>query len=270
MGIFDIFKKKIKDGEYREDNPDGTFGIINYKKGLLHGKSTYYHKNGKVDNESNYKDGKIVGERISYFESGKIERKEVYIDGMKNGEYQSYHENGKLQFQGFYKNNNLEGEIKEWYDYGKLSRITFYKNGLEHGDWIKYDKDENIIGKGINDEGIQKIITMWYSNGNKETEGSYSGTDQFNLPIKTGEWFYYHQNGIISEKQCYKNGIKDGEWIKYHDNGEIGYIHNYKDGKRHGKWIFFHEDGEKMGEFVCEDNEIVFFKGEIPEEFKES
>ena len=62
--------------------------LINYKDGILDGKTIYYHINGEKNSVINYKDGKKDGKNIFYDKDGKI-----YWSG--------YYENGILINGGF-------------------------------------------------------------------------------------------------------------------------------------------------------------------------
>ena len=68
MGLFDIQKKKVKNGIYTESYKSGNlYSNLNYKDGELDGKCIwYYDENERVKCEGNYKDGEEDGKWIWY------------------------------------------------------------------------------------------------------------------------------------------------------------------------------------------------------------
>ena len=80
MGIFNIFKKKTKDGEciwYYENGK--KFKQENYKDGILHGETIGYHQNGEIGKVGEHKNGKKDGDFIYYNEDGSLNRKCVLM-----------------------------------------------------------------------------------------------------------------------------------------------------------------------------------------------
>jgi antitoxin component YwqK of YwqJK toxin-antitoxin module len=56
-------------------------------------KATYFHDNGKVQQEGTFKDGKLDGKWTSYNEDGSIKQVAYYKDGMKTGTWITYNNN---------------------------------------------------------------------------------------------------------------------------------------------------------------------------------
>ena len=96
--------------------------------------------------------------------------------------------------------------------YKKFSDIPFngkvsgryngdFKNGLEHGQWVGYHHNGQLLYKGK------------FNNGKRE-----------------GEWIFYFDTGVLDSKGVYKNGKKEGIWIENLYNGT-------KDKKKSGIYV---------------------------------
>ena len=115
--------------------------------------------------------------------------------------------------------------------------------------------------------------TCWWSNGRKESEGTYKDGEE------DGEWEKWWYNGhkrwkrtvncgkldgkcIVwyqtGQKECegtYKDGIKDGKWTEYYGNGNKRYEGTFNDEwKRDGKWTFWYHSGQKESEGTYKDD----------------
>jgi antitoxin component YwqK of YwqJK toxin-antitoxin module len=75
------FKNGMRDGKwkfyYKEKGKNrepisGLCAVVNYKKGVLHGKVTVYHQNGGVLLKAKLKNGWLEGDYITYHETGDI------------------------------------------------------------------------------------------------------------------------------------------------------------------------------------------------------
>ena len=60
-------------------------------------KATYYHENGKIQQEGFFKDGKLDGVWVSYDERGNKTVEGEYNDGMKTGNWTFYNEENLSQ-----------------------------------------------------------------------------------------------------------------------------------------------------------------------------
>ena len=59
----------------------------------------------------------------------------------------------------------------------------------------------------------------------------------------TGECFSYHQTGVLSTRQFYKNGLDHGDWNFYHKNSKLETSSHFNMGKRIGEWKYYYIDG---------------------------
>ncbi len=68
--------------------------IIRFKKGVKHGLSKSWHKNGKVWAETNYIDGKKQGESFTTFPNGQIKYEGKYKNTRRVEKWIMYNKNG--------------------------------------------------------------------------------------------------------------------------------------------------------------------------------
>jgi antitoxin component YwqK of YwqJK toxin-antitoxin module len=65
----------------------------------------------------------------------------------------------------------------------------------------------------------------WRDYGVKEHEGS------FELDVPSGEWTYYHANGVVKSRGNFVDGEKDGTWNYWYENGDLKIIKVYDNGE---------------------------------------
>ena len=109
-----------------------------YRKGLMNGKWTYYHENGKIMSKGNYKNGDG-----SYPDRFADEYKKEYPPyGGRNGKWTRWHENGQKETEGTYKDGKPDGLITWWFDNGQKEEEGTFKDGrlIESSAW---DEDGN-------------------------------------------------------------------------------------------------------------------------------
>ena len=96
-----------------------------------------------------------------------------------------------------------------------------FKNGKEHGPWVAYWLNGQLMFKGT------------YKNGKKD-----------------GPWVEYQENGQLDSKGTFKDDKQDGPWVYHFDNGQLWQKGTYKDGKKNGPWVGYKKDGTVDGYFT--------------------
>ncbi len=82
-----------------KDNNDITiFYQCSFFNNIKVGKSTFYHKNGNIDNICNYKNDKISGMRYWYSIDGFLVKKCNYINGLRQGKCIFYNRDGSIKY----------------------------------------------------------------------------------------------------------------------------------------------------------------------------
>lgn len=139
------------------------------------------------------------------------------------------------------RNENIKPKIDRlYYWYWKNTITSNYggQNGLLlHGNYIKYDKDKNLI----------------------EKVNFYKGSPN-------GKFYYWHTNGVIFKVENWKKGKIKGTVKNYDNEGKLVLKQQYKNGKIHGKQNSYFDGIEKRTEIYKNGN---FIKAKEQKEKKE-
>jgi len=100
-----------------------------YRKGLMHGKWTYYHENGQKFGEGTWKNGELDGIHTNWYENGQKKSKVTYKNGKADGLRTGWYENGQKMIEGTYKNLKLDGELTTWFENVQKSLEFNYELG---------------------------------------------------------------------------------------------------------------------------------------------
>lgn len=102
-----------------------------YKDGLIHGKTIYYHANGKVADQRNYKKDYFDGKFVEYQKDGKVIVEANYVDGDLQGEMKEYWPNGKLKKEEYYVQDELNGWATYYKEDGSLKEKVYFYDGRQ-------------------------------------------------------------------------------------------------------------------------------------------
>lgn len=110
----------------------------------------------------------------------------------------------------------LHGPYKVIRDEQVVEEGIFYI-GTKHGRWTKYGK--------MYDYYILTDKTKYYKGWLKESRVSYYDKERKKLkeviPVEYGEqegnYFYFHENGLVGVQGEYRNGAKVGKWVEYYE-----------------------------------------------------
>lgn len=180
-------KKKIYDGNFVDDIPEGKF-IYYYDTGTEKAITTFsekgkiartkmYDVGGKLTAQGKYIDQKRDSIWKFYSPEGVVISDESYINGIKNGKYHVYYPSGGIAEEKIWKEGKLNGEVKKYFEEGQL----------------KYHA--NLI-----DDKVEGITTYYFPSGKVQAEGLYLHD------VKHGEWKYYNEDGKIKRIDKYSHG----------------------------------------------------------------
>ncbi len=127
-----------------------------YKAGKLDGELRKYTTLGKLQEVSNYRNGIKHGVSKWYHDANRILSEFEYVNGVLGGPSKSYHKNGKLSKESSYKENKLDGTYKSYYSNGELESEGKYILGKKDGKWTYYDKKGEVTEQ------------EWYKDGELE------------------------------------------------------------------------------------------------------
>ena len=104
------------------------------------------------------------GESTWYYKNGQVQQKRYYYNNNINGINTFYYENGEKSLEVEYSMGYYNGDYKQWYKNGKLNLIALYESGkLVESKYIEYD--ENGLGALVYNENFQINKDSWIGNG---------------------------------------------------------------------------------------------------------
>lgn len=140
-----------------------------------------------------------------------------------------YYENGSISKEYNSVDGKIDGVYREYYPNQNLKKLCFYTNGILKDSLVHYyDNKQNSIRSvdyfSDNNDTIKKVF--FREDGSKIKIGHI-----LQNRIMVGEWFFYHKNGIVSQKIEYLNiGNKEyvnQGWYYNEDGKEIEDSGNY-------------------------------------------
>ena len=150
------------------------------------------------------------------------------------------------------------GSITNYTGYGTdFTDLTTLLNTNFNRPLIKFPNYETSLTSGYRYNPIQpetrtnyitdnkKVLTTWYNNNQKESEGTY-----INGKLE-GNYITWYKNGQMQSKIQYKNGQMEGSNITYFENGKIESMRYYKNNTLiKEKQTTWYNDGQLRSEFV--------------------
>lgn len=206
-----------------------------YKNGQL-SKSKRYYVNGNLWEDLNYKEGKLNGPYTLYFNNKKIAQSGQIENGDNTGPWKTYFRNGILESEFNYQNGKIHGIYKHYSPDGK----PYYEMQYRKGEIISYkffDKKGNIIKEARKKAG-EFLYEGYNPNGSLLAKGIYDVKGG-----KSGEWKFYSNYGVLSEKGNYKDDKPIGKHFSYFSNGNVKIEQEFKEGLRDGYYVEFHPNG---------------------------
>ena len=143
-----------------------------------------------------------------WYNNGNLKSEYEYNKGLLNGLEVQYYENGKKKALG--KNVQFDKQVASY----------------KYGEWLYFDKKENIVCKKnyIKNNLIGKY-TEYYSNGNIKVDGMYNyGNGMCEVSII--DTITYEE--LLKYVECDNAPVKSGEWKTYEENGTVKSIEKFK------------------------------------------
>jgi len=181
------------------DRDDNGVKEKHYVNGKRHGPSIAWGANGAMQSKGTYVNGQTHGLFTYWLASG--EKSEAnYVDGKRDGTGMSWYDTGE-----------------KWGEYSPDYNVRYYRNGNKSRESRTRDAAQKI-----------NLVTEWYENGNKKSEGIYKGG------YRQGLWTEYHENG---QKQSEATRLLD-------DRAELGALNNWS----RVYWSEWYESGQRKAE----------------------
>ena len=83
----------------------------------------------------------LEGTKFDWFEDGSKKQELNYVDGKKNGIFKKWYPNGQLEKKGGFKDDRFDGFFEAWNDEGVRRWTGTYRVGMQHGEWVFFDKN---------------------------------------------------------------------------------------------------------------------------------
>lgn len=151
----------------------------------------------------------------------------VDTNGRKQGNWVRVYENGQLYYKGQFENDVPQGEFWFWYDTGEAMSKVIHLDGAKRMDVINYYKNGYPMSKG------------------EYVEGQLDGQVE---KLKTGEWKFYNEDGILKTVENYENGLRNGKSISYFASGKVLLEYTFENDLREGPWVEYFENGKIKSE----------------------
>jgi len=213
---------------YRENYPDGkkkiefSGGIGDDGRFLLHGKETWYYRDGTKQREAYYDKGRKVGKETYWSRDGKKKWTWEYKeDG--HSVWTQYWPNGRKKAESFWKNFKCDGTSTVWDRNGKLISRTEFANGrnsaqLSITKTLIINKTDSITGTSNSIlNGPEATITV---NG-----GSFTINGRFNVG-RGSDGYIYLNSGTFTVTGSLKFADSDGGVHRIYLNGGIMHVGN--------------------------------------------
>ena len=167
------------------------FYEVTFKDGKEDGLVTEWYENGEKKSEGTYKNGEFDGLSTSWYKNGQKMSEGTYKNGEFDGLSTSWYKNGQKMSEGTYKNGEFDGLWTNWdkdgskYEGKDGSNYWEFNLVLEGKVKRKDDKDGTFLywyddmktkikfHKTYKNGKLDGLVTNWYENGQKETEGTY-------------------------------------------------------------------------------------------------
>lgn len=162
----------VLDGECRLYDKEGWLkGRCYYKKGLLHGPSTFYGPKGNTLASGWFFNDERQGVNLQYYLSGKVFSIQRFKNNLPHGRQEYFEENGQLKTLCPYEHGLLHGNVELFYADGKKKRTIGFSKGQRHGIERLWSADGIMIRESEFENGRPKgIARRWYADGQLKSE----------------------------------------------------------------------------------------------------
>jgi antitoxin component YwqK of YwqJK toxin-antitoxin module len=154
------------------DNGNCKFEISK-SGGKMNGLAVFYYEDGNRQMQCTYKDDKLNGKLIRYTPNGIVIYSADYQNDRLYGIVTSWNDAGKKISEENYIKDTLHGAYRQWYENGMPKVSGNYRMGIFDGEWLYYDIDGKVFGKGIFKNGCG-ILVKKYPRGTVEREVPYT------------------------------------------------------------------------------------------------
>lgn len=196
-----------------------------YKDGELHGLTTWYHQNGKVETTGSYESGERNGFFHYYAPDGQLRFRLNYRDGIILS-YSYLGPDSTFVPEVLLKNGT--GTVKAFFRNGKPSADFSFKNGFYDG-----------------------AYTLYFTDGKKAYQTSYKNT------LNQGPTVEYYSDGKPMSEENYVDDELNGQAVYYYPGGQRRMTADMMMGKYHGWVVLYDPAGKVKKKYFCYNDDII-------------
>jgi len=130
---------------------------------------------------------------------GKIETEGVLKGRKRVGNWKYFYPDGIIMSEENYKNGKLHGSQIIYYQDGQVTEFATYKNGLLNGIVSKYSNKGVLIEEVTYENGALNGLAKYF-----ELDGVLKETGNYKNGLRVGNWEYYMDGEVASEKEIRK------------------------------------------------------------------
>jgi antitoxin component YwqK of YwqJK toxin-antitoxin module len=155
--------RKVWQGSYVADHPDGTFIAWDSRGRELgryvlrggDGVARTWYAPGKVATEMPLRAGKRQGRYREWYLRGQLAAEGTYDDDLRQGPYREWYADGTPRLEAVYKAGKLDGEYRRWLPSGALDFQATYASGILDGPFEERWEDGELESRGRYRDGAR-------------------------------------------------------------------------------------------------------------------
>jgi len=143
------------------------------------------------------------------------------------------------------------GRWMGWHENGEVAWTTDYENGQQTRHEMFYANGQKRFEGSFSDGAPDGITRMWSENGVLTRETHYSAGQ------RNGSHTLWDEEGRLFLTEVYENGVLHGASTWWFENGQKRWEISYAKGKRNGVWTQWGRDGDLFMQSEWKDGELV-------------
>ena len=140
---------------------DRIESIDHFVRGVRHGPSRRWHKNGQLAQEGEFRDGYPMGRFRAWDPTGKL----ISDVQMSKAGGVLITWDGELKVQQTWKDGKQHGLTTAWYANGQKEREVLFERGAAHGRFVEWHDNGQKRREGIARKGVSTEETAWTRDG---------------------------------------------------------------------------------------------------------
>jgi antitoxin component YwqK of YwqJK toxin-antitoxin module len=250
LGEYTLKQGTGKQKRWLDDGP--LYSEVTLRKGVPHGLSRIFDRNGVVVVAASFNVGKLDGKHVV---GGKntLRIEETFVRGTRRGPRQIWQFWALLIDEAYDDKGKLDGAFTMWRD-RKMPRVQgTYEHGKRTGTWTWTDKNNKKEREGDFDDGKKRgLWSEWvddkvtfqgtFTDGKPDGEFVYydakTGTElgRFTITDGTGTMLTFHPTGKPATRQQLVKGLMEGVYEELTPRGKTVVSGRYLGDKKHGVW----------------------------------